>query len=108
MPLPARRRRVLAVSFAALLAVLGIVAAVGLAAEPLPGMPPVVDPANLYSETQAGRMSPALSASAYAHTHAHTPADAPTQSLQRNPGRSHEHRGGGGAAAGIRLEPHVQ
>ena len=60
MPLPARHRRVLAVSFAALLAVLGIVAAVGLAAEPLPGMPPVVDPANLYSETQAGRMSPAV------------------------------------------------
>jgi YVTN family beta-propeller protein len=60
MPLPARHRRVIAVSFAVLLAVLGIDAAVGLAAEPLPGMPPVVDPANLYSETQAGRMSPAV------------------------------------------------
>jgi YVTN family beta-propeller protein len=60
MPLPARHRRVLTASFAVLLAVLGIVPAVGLAAEPLPGMPPVVDPANLYSETQAGRMSPAV------------------------------------------------
>lgn len=60
MPLPARHRRVIAVSFAVLLAALGIDAAVGLAAEPLPGMPPVVDPANLYSETQAGRMSPAV------------------------------------------------
>jgi YVTN family beta-propeller protein len=60
MPPPARHRRVIAVSFAVLLAVLGIDAAVGLAAEPLPGMPPVVDPANLYSETQAGRMSPAV------------------------------------------------
>ncbi len=53
-------RRVLAASFAALLGVLGIAAAAGRAAEPLPGMPPVVDPANLYSETQAGRMSPAV------------------------------------------------
>jgi len=26
----------------------------------VPGMPPVVDPANLYSETAAGRMSPAV------------------------------------------------
>jgi YVTN family beta-propeller protein len=30
------------------------------AMETLPGMPPVVDPANLYSETAAGRMSPAV------------------------------------------------
>lgn len=28
--------------------------------EPLPGMPPLVDPANVYSETAAGRVSPAL------------------------------------------------
>ena len=27
---------------------------------PLPGMPPVVDPANLYSETRSGQMSPAV------------------------------------------------
>src|SRR5258705_1370688 len=53
-------RRVVAASVAALLAVLGVVAAVGRAAEPLPGMPPVVDPTNLYSETQAGRISPAV------------------------------------------------
>ena len=56
----APHRRVVAASAAALLAVLGVVAAVGRAAEPLPGMPPVVDPTNLYSETQAGRMSPAV------------------------------------------------
>jgi YVTN family beta-propeller protein len=53
-------RRVVAAGVAVLLAVLGVVAAAGRAAEPLPGMPPVVDPANLYSETQAGRMSPAV------------------------------------------------
>jgi hypothetical protein len=28
--------------------------------DPLPGMPPVVDTANLYSEAAAGRMSPAV------------------------------------------------
>jgi YVTN family beta-propeller protein len=39
----------------------------GLAAQPtaarietVPGMPPVVDPRNLYSETQAGKLSPAV------------------------------------------------
>ena len=30
------------------------------AIEPIPGMPPVVDPRNLYSETQAGKLSPAV------------------------------------------------
>ena len=30
------------------------------AIETIPGMPPVVDPRNLYSETQAGRLSPAV------------------------------------------------
>ena len=34
-------------------------AAAGAGAEPLPGMPPVVDPHNLYSETAAGKLSPA-------------------------------------------------
>ena len=53
-------RPVLAAGVAVLLAVLGVVATAGRAAEPLPGMPPVVDPTNLYSETQAGRMSPAV------------------------------------------------
>jgi YVTN family beta-propeller protein len=53
-------RRVLAAGLAVILPLLGILAATGRAAEPLPGMPPVVDPANLYSETQAGRMSPAV------------------------------------------------
>ena len=52
--------RVLAAGVAVFFAVLGVVAAAGRAAEPLPGMPPVVDPTNLYSETQAGRMSPAV------------------------------------------------
>lgn len=40
---------------------------VGLTAQPpatgietVPGMPPIVDPRNLYSETQAGRLSPAV------------------------------------------------
>ena len=58
--LHAPHRRVIAASFSVLVAVLGVVAAPGRAAEPLPGMPPVVDPGNLYSETQAGRMSPAV------------------------------------------------
>jgi YVTN family beta-propeller protein len=53
-------RRVVAAGITVLLAVLAVVAAAGRAAEPLPGMPPVVDPTNLYSETQAGRMSPAV------------------------------------------------
>jgi YVTN family beta-propeller protein len=41
---------------------LGICAAgaATMAIEPLPGMPPVVDPANLYSETGAGRFSPSV------------------------------------------------
>lgn len=30
------------------------------AVKPLPGMPPVIDPTNLYSETSAGRFSPAV------------------------------------------------
>jgi YVTN family beta-propeller protein len=34
-------------------------AAAGAGAEPLPGMPPVVDPHNLYSEAAAGKLSPA-------------------------------------------------
>jgi YVTN family beta-propeller protein len=55
----ASHRRVLA-GFTVACAVLAVVAAAGRAAEPLPGMPPVVDPTNLYSETQAGRMSPAV------------------------------------------------
>ena len=55
----ASHRRVLA-AFTVACAVLAVVAAAGRAAEPLPGMPPVVDPTNLYSETQAGRMSPAV------------------------------------------------
>jgi YVTN family beta-propeller protein len=58
--LHASHRRTLSASFAVFLAVLGVAAVAGRAAEPLPGMPPVVDPANLYSETQAGRMSPAV------------------------------------------------
>ena len=58
--LHASHRRILSASFAVFLAVLGVAAVAGRAAEPLPGMPPVVDPANLYSETQAGRMSPAV------------------------------------------------
>jgi YVTN family beta-propeller protein len=44
-------------------AALGLAAAAGAAAQPIetiPGMPPVVDPANLYSETTAGRLSPAV------------------------------------------------
>ena len=38
------------------------VAAAGSAAaiETVPGMPPVVDPANLYSETTADKLSPAV------------------------------------------------
>jgi YVTN family beta-propeller protein len=42
-------------------ATLGLLAA-GLAPalEPLPGMPPIVDPGNVYSETAAGRVPPAL------------------------------------------------
>ena len=32
----------------------------GRAVETVPGMPPVVDPANLYSETRAGKLSPAV------------------------------------------------
>jgi YVTN family beta-propeller protein len=55
----ASHRRVLA-AFTVACAVVAVVAAAGRAAEPLPGMPPVVDPTNLYSETQAGRMSPAV------------------------------------------------
>ena len=55
----ASHRRVLAAITVAC-AVVAVVAAAGRAAEPLPGMPPVVDPTNLYSETQAGRMSPAV------------------------------------------------
>lgn len=55
----ASHRRVLA-GFTVACAVVAVVAAAGRAAEPLPGMPPVVDPTNLYSETQAGRMSPAV------------------------------------------------
>jgi YVTN family beta-propeller protein len=57
---PASPRRVLAAGLAVILSLLGALVAAGRAAEPLPGMPPVVDPANLYSETQAGRMSPAV------------------------------------------------
>ena len=57
---PASPRRVLAAGLAVTLSLLGALVAAGRAAEPLPGMPPVVDPANLYSETQAGRMSPAV------------------------------------------------
>ena len=55
----ASHRRVVA-GFTVACAVVAVVAAAGRAAEPLPGMPPVVDPTNLYSETQAGRMSPAV------------------------------------------------
>jgi YVTN family beta-propeller protein len=55
----ASHRRVLA-GFTVVCAVLAVLAAAGRAAEPLPGMPPVVDPTNLYSETQAGRMSSAV------------------------------------------------
>ena len=55
----ASHRRALA-GFTVACAVLAVVVAAGRAAEPLPGMPPVVDPTNLYSETQAGRMSPAV------------------------------------------------
>jgi YVTN family beta-propeller protein len=56
---------VLSFRLAVLLAV-GALAAVGLAAVPtlavdtVPGMPPVVDPSNLYSETRSGQMSPAV------------------------------------------------
>ena len=57
---PASPRRVLAAGLAVTLSLLGALVAAGRAAEPLPGMPPVVDPANLYTETQAGRMSPAV------------------------------------------------
>ena len=57
---PASPRRVLAAGLAVTLSLLGALVAAGRAAEPLPGMPPVMDPANLYSETQAGRMSPAV------------------------------------------------
>ena len=57
---PASPRRVVAAGLAVILSLLGALVAAGRAAEPLPGMPPVVDPANLYSETQAGRMSPAV------------------------------------------------
>ena len=57
---PASPRRVLAAGLAVILSLLGALVAAGRAAEPLPGMPPVADPANLYSETQAGRMSPAV------------------------------------------------
>lgn len=34
----------------------------GLAAraDPLPGMPPVIDPSNLYSEAEANKLSPAV------------------------------------------------
>ena len=46
-----------AARFAACLAALPFVA---LAVETVPGMPPVIDPANLYSETVAGKVSPAL------------------------------------------------
>jgi len=55
----ASHRRVLA-GFTVVCAVLAVLAAAGRAAGPLPGMPPVVDPTNLYSETQAGRMSSAV------------------------------------------------
>ena len=49
------------ISRGALGAALGI-AALGAAAQvqTVPGMPPVADPANLYSETAAGKMSPAV------------------------------------------------
>jgi YVTN family beta-propeller protein len=40
--------------------VLGLSAAPALAVETIPGMPPVVDPSNLYSETAAGRLSAAV------------------------------------------------
>src|SRR6185503_1704197 len=49
--------RMSAARFAPCLAALPFVA---LAVETVPGMPPVVDPANLYSETVAGKVSPAL------------------------------------------------
>jgi YVTN family beta-propeller protein len=42
---------------------LGLSAVAGAAAQPvdtIPGMPPVVDPANLYSEIAAGKLSPAV------------------------------------------------
>jgi YVTN family beta-propeller protein len=47
-----------------LAAALGLALAGGAAAQPaietVPGMPPVIDPANLYSETAAGKLSPAV------------------------------------------------
>ena len=42
------------------LAAVGIAVAPSLAVDTVPGMPPVVDPANLYSETRSGQMSPAV------------------------------------------------
>ncbi len=51
---------------ARILATLPVLAALGLslgtasALEPVPGMPPVPDPANVYSETTAGKLSPAV------------------------------------------------
>jgi YVTN family beta-propeller protein len=42
------------------LATLGLALGAHAQIQPVPGMPPVVDPANLYSETAAGKVSPAL------------------------------------------------
>jgi YVTN family beta-propeller protein len=42
------------------LAAVGLTAGLTLAVDTVPGMPPVVDPANLYSETRAGQLSPAV------------------------------------------------
>ncbi len=42
------------------LAAVGLAAGLALAVDTVPGMPPVVDPANLYSETRAGQLSPAV------------------------------------------------
>lgn len=44
----------------AALAACGLAVAAAATAQPLPGMPPVIDPANVYSETAAGRVPPAL------------------------------------------------
>jgi YVTN family beta-propeller protein len=44
---------------AALLFLLLFASNVALQAQPLPGMPPIVDPKNIYSETTAGKLSPA-------------------------------------------------
>src|SRR3954447_13869757 len=45
---------------ASALALLAVAFAASRTDAPLPGMPPVVDPANIYSETRAGRLSPVV------------------------------------------------